>query len=250
MTTSTRAAPARARRSPGRYTVARPAATSGRDGRVREPGARAVGLAALAGGAATVAGCLLPWATAFAGLVDIPGIRGSNGKLLAVAGVLLVAAGVGHLIRGDAATRWLIGVLGAATAGYSGYLLLRLAGSIHSGIGDSMLLVRGGPGLWVVAGGGLLCLGTMFFPASSQSGWRALRARRRGPGRVGGGPRLGRAAALAPVALGLVWLLDAALQFQPFMFTRGFVTQVIDPARHGQPRRDLAFGSWARASSC
>ena len=51
-----------------------------------------------------MAGCPLPWATAFAGLVEIPGIRGSNGKLLAVAGVLLVAAGVGHLIRGDAAT--------------------------------------------------------------------------------------------------------------------------------------------------
>jgi len=26
------------------------------------------------------------------------------------------------------------------------------------------------------------------------------------------------------IALGLVWLLDAALQYQPYMFSRGFVT--------------------------
>jgi hypothetical protein len=223
MTTSTRSAPA--------GTVVADTAA----GRPLRSWRTAVGLAALAGGAATVAGCLLPWATAFAGLVDIPGIRGSNGKLLAVAGVLLVAAGVGHLLRGDAATRWLIGLLGAATAGYSGYLLLRLAGRIHSGIGDSMLLVRAGPGLWVVAGGGLLCLGTMFFPASSQAGWRALRADGAGlaawaADRTSAGPRR-----WLQLALGLVWLLDAALQFQPFMFTRGFVTQVIDPAAMGSP---------------
>jgi hypothetical protein len=195
----------------------------------------AVGLAALAGGAAAVAGCLLPWATAFAGLVDISGIHGSNGRLLAAAGALLAAAGAWHLIRGDAATRWLIGVLGAVTAGYSGYLLLRLTASLHSGIGDSMLLVRGGPGLWVVAAGGLICFGTLFFPASSQSGWRAMRADGAGlaawaADRTSAGPRR-----WLQVALGLAWLLDAALQFQPFMFTRGFVTQVVDPAGMGSP---------------
>jgi hypothetical protein len=37
------------------------------------------------------------------------------------------------------------------------------------------------------------------------------------------------------VALGLLWLLDAALQAQPFMFTRGFATQVIAPVGQGQP---------------
>jgi hypothetical protein len=37
------------------------------------------------------------------------------------------------------------------------------------------------------------------------------------------------------VALGLVWLLDAALQFQPFMFTRAFVTRIIEPAASGDP---------------
>jgi hypothetical protein len=37
------------------------------------------------------------------------------------------------------------------------------------------------------------------------------------------------------VALGVIWLLDAALQYQPFMFTRAFPTQVIEPAGAGSP---------------
>jgi hypothetical protein len=37
------------------------------------------------------------------------------------------------------------------------------------------------------------------------------------------------------VALGLLWLLDGALQAQPFMFTRGFATQVIAAGGQGQP---------------
>ena len=37
------------------------------------------------------------------------------------------------------------------------------------------------------------------------------------------------------IALGLVWLLDAALQFQPFMFSSKFVTQIIEPTAAGNP---------------
>jgi hypothetical protein len=37
------------------------------------------------------------------------------------------------------------------------------------------------------------------------------------------------------VALGLLWLLDGVLQAQPFMFTRGFATQVIAAGGQGQP---------------
>jgi hypothetical protein len=37
------------------------------------------------------------------------------------------------------------------------------------------------------------------------------------------------------ILLGLVWLLDAALQFQPFMFSRAFVTQIIEPVAAGNP---------------
>jgi hypothetical protein len=39
----------------------------------------------------------------------------------------------------------------------------------------------------------------------------------------------------AQLALGLIWLLDAALQFQPYMFTKAFVTQIIEPTASGNP---------------
>jgi hypothetical protein len=47
------------------------------------------------------------------------------------------------------------------------------------------------------------------------------------------GPRITRRR--IQVALGLLWLLDGLLQFQPAMFTRKFATQVIAPAGVGQP---------------
>ena len=37
------------------------------------------------------------------------------------------------------------------------------------------------------------------------------------------------------IALGLAWLLDAALQYQPYMFTRAFATQVISASAAGSP---------------
>ena len=40
---------------------------------------------------------------------------------------------------------------------------------------------------------------------------------------------------IGQVALGLLWLVDGALQFQPYMFGSTFVTGVILPASHGQP---------------
>jgi hypothetical protein len=37
------------------------------------------------------------------------------------------------------------------------------------------------------------------------------------------------------IGLGIVWVLDAALQYQPYMFTQGFVTTIVDPASSGNP---------------
>ena len=37
------------------------------------------------------------------------------------------------------------------------------------------------------------------------------------------------------IAIGTLWLIDAALQLQPFMFRRAFVTQIIAPNETGQP---------------
>ena len=42
------------------------------------------------------------------------------------------------------------------------------------------------------------------------------------------------------VTLGLLWILDGFLQFQPAMLTSKFATQIIAPAGQGQP----AFVSW------
>jgi hypothetical protein len=46
------------------------------------------------------------------------------------------------------------------------------------------------------------------------------------------------------IALGFLWLLDGALQAQPFMFTRDFATQVIAPSGHGQPAFVSAPVDW------
>jgi hypothetical protein len=47
------------------------------------------------------------------------------------------------------------------------------------------------------------------------------------------------------IALALVWLLDAALQYQPFMFTHRFVTQILEAAAGGNPAAVLAPSMWA-----
>jgi len=37
------------------------------------------------------------------------------------------------------------------------------------------------------------------------------------------------------LVLGVIWLIDAALQYQPYMFGRDFVTQTLEPAAQGTP---------------
>jgi hypothetical protein len=47
------------------------------------------------------------------------------------------------------------------------------------------------------------------------------------------------------LCLGLIWLLDAGLQFQPYMFTPFFVTQMIQPAAAGNPGVVVESVNWA-----
>jgi len=47
------------------------------------------------------------------------------------------------------------------------------------------------------------------------------------------------------IALGLIWLLDAALQYQPYMFTRAFGREVIAPTAEGSPAFIAGPVSWA-----
>jgi hypothetical protein len=46
------------------------------------------------------------------------------------------------------------------------------------------------------------------------------------------------------ICLGLVWFLDAALQFQPFMFRPFFVTQFIEPAAASNPAIVASPATW------
>lgn len=194
----------------------------------------AVGLTAVTAGAAIVTGALLPWVEAFAGLLQIPGVRGGNGRVLAASGFLIAAAGLAHAIRGGSLARWLVGIGGFGSLAFSGYLLMRLAGSLRSLGGDSMVIARGGPGLWVIAAGSLAAFTTLFFPPSSQTTFRRPAA---------GGGLLTWAGDLEStgvrrrlqISLGLVWLLDAALQYQPYMFGKSFVTGILDPSAMGSP---------------
>ena len=192
------------------------------------------GLGATAAGAILISGAFLPWVTTFAGLIAIPGSRGSNGRILAAAGVIIAAAGLWHALRGGPWSRWLAGLTGFAATGFCGFLLLQLAASLRSLSTDSMVAARSGPGLWVCAAGSVLAFGTLFLPSSGQ---QTLVHRRPGHGllawaadRDSAGLRRG-----LQIGLGVAWLADGALQLQPVMFTRGFVTQILMPATMGSP---------------
>lgn len=47
------------------------------------------------------------------------------------------------------------------------------------------------------------------------------------------------------ISLGLLWLVDAALQFQPYMFTTDFPNQVIKPVGDGSPAFVAGPSHWA-----
>ena len=47
------------------------------------------------------------------------------------------------------------------------------------------------------------------------------------------------------ITLGVLWLLDAALQYQPYMFTRAFATQTLAPTAQGNPAPIAGSITWA-----
>lgn len=47
------------------------------------------------------------------------------------------------------------------------------------------------------------------------------------------------------ILLGLTWILAGALQFQPFMFSNGFLHEILGPAAHGQPGWIAATITWS-----
>jgi hypothetical protein len=204
----------------------------------------AAGLVSVAAGAVIVIGTVLPWVETFAGLIGIPGLRGSNGRILAAIGIVVAAAGIYQLVRGGQATRWLAGLAGFAALGISAYLLIQLTRSLSALGGDSMVAARGGPGLWVAAAGSAAAFGTLFLPPSSQTTLRQRAAGGRGLAWAADLESAGARRGLQ-IALGVAWLLDAALQFQPYMFSRSFVTDVLAPASMGNPALVAGPGSLA-----
>jgi hypothetical protein len=97
-----------------------------------------------------------------------------------------------------------------------------------------MVIARGGPGLWVVAAGALLAFMTLFLPPSPQTAFR--RQDRNGGVLAWAADRESAAGRRAlQIALGGAWLLDAALQYQPYMFSKSFVSQVLSPSAMGSP---------------
>jgi hypothetical protein len=203
----------------------------------------------LAAGAAVIIGAFLPWVEIFAGLIPVPGVRGTNGKVIAAAGAVIVAAGIWQLASGGQAARWLAGLAGFAASAFSGYLLIQLTATMRVLGGESMVAARSGPGLAVTTAGSVLAFATLLLPPSSQTTLRRERGAGAAPqaaqaraGTDGGAtalaarlPALGGARRLLQLALGVLWLLDAALQYQPAMFTKAFVTTMLTPAAAGQP---------------
>jgi hypothetical protein len=201
----------------------------------------AAGLTGAAAGAVIMAGAFLPWVETFAGLIGIPGVRGSNGRILAAAGALIAAAGLWHAVRGGSRSRWLAGLGGFAALGFSSYLLIQLAATLRTLGSDSMVLARGGPGLWVCAGGSLAAFATLFLPMpapSPRAGARArpsaslataARIRHRVLARTADPDSRGARRGLQ-IALGVIWLLDAILQLQPYMFGPRFASMLAGAA--------------------
>jgi hypothetical protein len=66
--------------------------------------------------------------------------------------------------------------------------------------------------------------------SSALAGGAAARALTGAIGRHAGITRRG-----LQIALGILWLIEGAVQAQPFMFTKGLATAVIAPAGQGQP---------------
>jgi hypothetical protein len=197
------------------------------------------GLAALCGGTAITAGAFLPWVETFAGLIQIPGTRGLNGQILAAAGVAIAVAGAVQVIRGSSRARWAVALAGFGCLAFSAYLLIQLSATVRALGGDPMVVAQGGPGLWVCTAGSLAAFATLFLPSSSRpvlARRDALALARQVRSWAADHQSAGTRRALQ-VALGLIWIADAALQYQPAMFTPAFAHQVLAPAAMANPHQ-------------
>jgi hypothetical protein len=145
-----------------------PAATIGRQSRLRSINQLCIAAAATSGGAIVIVGARLAWFSLFAGLQPYRGVDVLNGRLLAGCGVLSVLAGIVFFWRRSSPLRWGIGLLGFALLAFASWTLVQLIIVYRQLSSDPMMLPRLGPGLIVIVAGALLIFGTLFLNDGSR----------------------------------------------------------------------------------
>lgn len=111
----------------------------------------AAAVVTVAGGAAVVAGTVLPWLSTAAGLQVLTGLDGVNGRLLAGGGLAAILAGLVALKRASAV--WASAMLGFALLAFSSWLLVALLGTLRELAANPLVLAQAGPGLFVTTAG-------------------------------------------------------------------------------------------------
>ncbi|HUG27934.1 MAG TPA: hypothetical protein VMK53_06515 [Gemmatimonadales bacterium] len=119
---------------------------------------RGPALLVAAAGGLLATGALLPWVSFYAGLVNHSGLRGPYGRILLVAGVLLVLVGLGQAIRGRQLPSRPLAVLGVALAVITGWLAAGLMETRTMLATEPLLVGAVGPGIPVAVAGTLLFL--------------------------------------------------------------------------------------------
>ena len=114
------------------------------------------GAIATTGGAALVAGALLPWMSLFAGLQPYPGVSGLYGRLLLVGGASAIGGGLAMVVRARPRLRTAVGALGLGLAAFASWVLYGLRVTTDRLANDPLLVARAGVGLFVALTGALL----------------------------------------------------------------------------------------------
>lgn len=213
---------------------------TGRFRKARNWSALAAGTTAL-GAALTATGVFLPWLSYYAGLYRLSAVGTTNGTrflLLAAAGLVLALLLV---LRPRTSLRFVVSVLGAGETLFAAHLISQLRASLSGA--DAMVVPRQGPGLYVIAAGGLVTFLTLVLPYGSGRSLVLERSSDRSPAPFATELRVKAHEWWATLdlrrglqlSLGLVWLLDAVLQCQPYMFTRSFASSTLAGSSAGSP---------------
>lgn len=125
---------------------------------------------AFAGAGLLIAGALLPWLSLYAGIDTMRGVDALNGRLLLGAGVLAAVLASAHLWHARPITRWALGAVGVASAGFAAWVLAQLLGSYSELQNDPFVVPALGAGAFVSLAGGCVVLATLFLPVGIRPG--------------------------------------------------------------------------------